>query len=183
MTLLGLGYEKRQGKSTVARYLCKYYGFKEFAFADPIKDVIKTLFNFPPTYIDNKEEIWPELGFSYREACQKIGEGFRQIYGTDFWIKQLHRKVQPVLYQGVSVVISDVRHVEEIHAVMKWGGKTVKVKNHLQQEESKFSTHISEVALKDWTKWNFEIENNSSLQDLHKKVDDIMSQLHHEKSL
>ena len=182
MTLLGLGYEKRQGKSTVARYLCKYYGFKEFAFADPIKDVIKTLFNFPPTYIDNKEEMWPEIGFSYREACQKIGEGFRQLYGTDFWINQLHRKIQPVLNQKGNVVISDVRHVEEIEAVMNWAGSTIKITSHLPQED-KSSTHISETALKNWDKWDFKIENDSSLQDLHKKVDEIMKCHKHEKLL
>lgn len=187
MKLIGLGHKKQHGKSTVARFLSDLYDFREYAFADPLKEVVDTLFPFP-SYCKkgNKELIDPELGFSYRDACEMIGEMFRQKYGKDFWVKTLQRRIKKDLQLHPSktealIVVSDVRHPEEAEWVKSQRGTLIKVHNprKVQQvsEEEYKKKHISEIALDNYAGWDFIIQNDGTLSQLEQKINKLIPEI------
>ena len=168
--IIGVGHKKRQGKSTIARILVRDWNFQEFTFATPIKEMVDTVFNFPPFYKQNKEEVFSKVGISYRDACQKIGESFRQTFGSDVWVKCLERKLEKI--EG-DIVISDVRHVEEADWVKSMGGTLIKVFTSGTLEDG----HISENGLNKYDNWNFLVKNDGSIGELEYKIEKIMSEI------
>lgn len=172
--IIGVGHKKRQGKSTIAKMLVRDWNFQEFAFATPIKEIVDLIFNFPPFYKQNKEEIFPKVGLSYREACQKIGESFRQNFGLDFWVKTLERRIENI--EG-DIVISDVRHIEEAEWVKRKEGVLIKVyKDEISEDE-----HVSETGLNRYEDWDFTVKNSGSIRDLEDTVEIIMTEIFNSK--
>ncbi len=170
--IIGIGHKKRQGKSTIAKILVRDWGFQEFTFAEPIKEIVDLVFNFPSFYKQNKEVVFLKTGISYRYACQKIGESFRQAFGANVWVKHLERKIENV--EG-DIVISDVRHVEEADWIRSVGGQLFKVNNPRIIEQD---THISEIGLDNYAyPWNFEIKNDGSMLELESKIREIMTEI------
>lgn len=173
--IIGIGHKKRQGKSTIAKILVRDWGFQEFTFATPIKEIVDVVFNFPLSYKQNKEMIFPKVGISYREACQKIGESFRQTFGNDVWIKCLERKIENI---GDDIVISDVRHIEEANWIKSIDGQLFKISNPRVVEKD---SHISETGLDNYNLWNWEIRNEGPLHDLEDKIETIMTEIFSKK--
>jgi len=126
------------GKGTVGDYLRDTHGFKQRAFAGPVKDVASTVFGWDREMLEgNTKESreWRELPdpqfdgtfpdlnegkLTPRLALQKIGtECFRDIFGIDIWVSSLLAKIEP----GENTVITDVRFENEICAILANGGK------------------------------------------------------------
>ena len=78
--IIGFLGRKRSGKDTCGEYLIENYNFTKYAFADPLKDILKILFNFDDEQLNkNKEEIDKLWKISPREALQKFGTDFARI--------------------------------------------------------------------------------------------------------
>ena len=93
--IIGLSGYAGSGKDTVASVLIEQHGFTRLAFADPIREFLLLInpilsdghrVNETVTMIgwDNAKSK-PEV----RRLLQDIGVGCRQMFGEDFWIKQL----------------------------------------------------------------------------------------------
>jgi len=116
-----------------------------------------------------KEEYWTP-----REILQAYGEFFRSI-NNNFWVNEVFKN------KFENLIITDVRHMNEVKAVKDRGGYHVRIyRSHNIEVHGK--SHISEIAL-DFVddcevdsiyKPDFKIENNNSIKDLTNVVKDII---------
>lgn len=132
--LIGLYSPAQQsGKSTVAGYLSREYGFETRGFALAIKRMVIDLMNsagLTPEqigfYMDlGKEDPIPELGYkSFRYLCQTQGtEWGRTLIDKDLWVKLVvNNPKRPDL-----LVIDDVRFPNEHEAIRRAGGQVWRV--------------------------------------------------------
>ncbi len=153
-----------------------------------------------------REEIMPSLGITRRKALQLRGEKMREI-NEDYWVNALFADYRVECdsqhclgscYSGngrcsdswpvQSWIITDMRFPNELKAVKDRGGITIRINRpcstcglydnelcsnsfHLEK-----STHKSETSL-DNAQFDYVIENNGSIEDLFKKVENICKQI------
>lgn len=173
MIILGLGYKKHSGKDFCADYLVKKHGFRKLAFANPLKEACKKIFNFTDEqlYGHLKETPCPYWGFTPRWAMQKIGtELFRNHFGDllledkyctkeearALWVRCVQREIQLTKPNYKGVVISDLRFENEALAIQSWGGSTI---NIIRPSEGDFRGHSSETSLDGKEVWDYEFHN------------------------
>lgn len=185
MKIMGICGKKRSGKDTIGEYLIEKYGYVRYAFADPVKDICRIMFKLSEDqlYGDKKEVLDQRWGITPREAFQKIGTDFGQIAlhkiipditgqvrSRQFWTKhfELWFKEQVEKNPDIKVVITDVRFKHEAKIIKELGGIIVKVKRSGLVSDG----HISETEL-DNIATSFIVENNETIEDLHKKIDEI----------
>jgi len=193
--IIGLCGFKSSGKDTIAEYLVQEYGFKKLSFAGAIKDMLSILFGWSRDKLEGltkedrewREEIdpvWSKLLdmplLSPRYAMQYLAtELFRNHFHPDIWLKVVENQ----LNKYENIVISDCRFTNEINMIQKYGGKIIHVHrnipswfyNYQQGEEVEDikNIHISEYQ---WirTHNDYIIENNTSIEDLIKNINDII---------
>lgn len=105
------------GKDTFANVLCKYKGYRRFAFADPIKQSVAAQTNLPLEVlhsVEGKKQI--VNGKSLRQHCIDLGE-FERKKDPEVWGKQIAQQIKEVKCE--KVVISDWRLLPELFAVQK----------------------------------------------------------------
>jgi dephospho-CoA kinase len=172
------------GKSTLAEYLTESYGYTEYTFATPLKQ-IGEIFGFSVTELYGNQEqkletnkIW---GVSAREFLQKVGtELFRESLPKllpDLKIKRgiwsdifrnLYEK-KPELY-----VVSDIRFLDEYQTIKDLGGIVIRItRNETINKGGKEHVHRSEMEL-DYIIPDFTIENNGDLEELKGEMDKIL---------
>ena len=184
--IIGLLGNKGIGKDTSGNYLVEKYGYKRYAFADPIKEISRHLFNLNDAqlYGDKKEEIDERWNLNPRTIFQRIGTEFGQytiynifpelkekfntrqlwVYHFNLWLKDEIKK-----NKNINIVITDVRFSHEIKEIKKQGGEIIKISNPKLKNLDK---HISEVEI-ETLKYDDIIINNKDLSNLYKQLDII----------
>jgi hypothetical protein len=185
------------GKNTVAEYLMNKYGFYPISFADTLKNMSSSLFGWDREMLEGntpesrfareqKDEWWSKkLGFdiSPRYALQLMGtEVMRNNFHEDIWVIAAERKI----LQHNNVVISDVRFPNEMDMICQNGGQLWCVrrgpnpewfdtaKNNPDKMGDLYpKVHSSEYIWVSRT-MDFVIDNDSALEVLYKKIDDII---------
>lgn len=178
MLLIGLTGYARSGKDTVAQRLCAKNGFKQFAFADPIREA---LFKLNPivnggvrlqdimkTYSwDDAKDEYPEI----RHLLQRLGaEVGREMFGPNFWVRQIEHRIKHS--NAERVVISDVRYPNEAQMIKDNGGQIWRVR---RTGFYPINNHGSESAMDKW-KADQEFANTGSIADLHALIQTRMLQ-------
>ena len=85
MKIIALSGYKGSGKDKVADYLIDVYGFKRYAFADTIKEMVSEQYNIPLNYFHDqqqKERALPQYPVDPQDAFSEMV--------TDFMDKELH---------------------------------------------------------------------------------------------
>lgn len=152
------------GKDTIADYLVEGYGFKKVSFAEPIYEIARKYFGM-------KEKD--------RKLLQDIGEKFREI-DPDIWIKLLIKR----LNKHERYVISDVRQANEYIKCKKQGFIPIRVQSNLDLriERCKKRDGVENPDISLWENKGetgadsfdyYEIDNNSTLENLYKQVDEF----------
>jgi hypothetical protein len=189
----------KSGKSTVAEYL-KKVGYTELSFANPIKEIVKSLFGIADKYLydaEYKNDVIPEVGVSARSLLQNIGtELFRvelnkllpDLKIKNIWIHKLGLQLKELRNKSGSdpsgsdpsvkdaseplVVVSDVRFDDEYQFLKDNGFTVIKINRpSLNVSGSRnLYNHVSESGCK----YDIEIQNDSSLEELYKKIDNIV---------
>lgn len=185
MQVIGLGCTAQVGKDTAAEYLEKKYPgkVKRVAFADKLKQVCMLLFglSYEQCYGSKevKEAIDPRYGMSPREIMQKVGEGMRKIY-PNIWVDTVFYTTIPEHQkEGYDCfVVSDVRYPNEGDKIHAEAGTLIKVLRDEGGVEVG-SEHSSETAMKDYTDFNFVIENNGTFEEYFEKLDKIAEAIVH----
>jgi hypothetical protein len=187
MVVVVTGY-KQSGKDTTADYLVENYGFVKYAFADPIRDVCRVVFDWGDRHFfgDLKEEVDPVWGISPRRALQWIGtEAFQWYIGQDFpefaeivgrtvWVKKFllwherekHRRV----------VIPDMRFHHELDTLEEHLGNDVRSVRINNERVVPNDVHASEQDIPDLNV-DFEVENHTSFEDLYEQLDELVRSL------
>lgn len=87
------------GKDETARYLVERYGFRRYAFADKLKEIVR--------------DLWPE---AFKEAkprtlLQAVGQCLRQV-DPDVWVNYLLRCIEAE--RPLRAVVTDCRYRNEL---------------------------------------------------------------------
>lgn len=197
--LIGIVGFINAGKGTVGDIL-EQKGFLKDSFAKPLKDACAIIFGWPRELLEGDTEVsrkwreepdafWTEkFGYTFkpRMALQLMGtEAGRNVFHKDIWVASLLNRAK-----GRDVVVTDVRFQNEIKYIQNSGGFVIRVKRgedpewieglsklNIDHERNGFmmgkNIHISEW---DWvgTDFDFEIENNGTIEDLGKKIDEVL---------
>jgi len=176
--IIGLGYQARAGKDTVAAHLVNKYNFVQESFAFPLKEYIGRQicgFNEKQLYGAWKETLDPEWGKTPRQMLQLIGtDALRKVVHDDFWVIPMKRKLKEHIRNERHVVISDVRFLNEIKLIKSLDGKVIKIDRYNPDKISGFEKHSSETELDYYDGWDDVIENNDTLEELYMKVDETL---------
>jgi hypothetical protein len=136
-----------------------------------------------------------------REFLQRLGtEAMRDGLHTNVWVNALFADYKDVyigdwgqgnhMYEKPNWIITDMRFPNEMEAVVEKKGITIRVSRHpinlkingemLHTTQEDYNTYVtkrkehpSETALDD-TVFDYEIENNGSIEDLVEKVREIL---------
>ena len=166
----------QQGKSTAARFLVNEYGYQCISFADPLKEMIRTLlmcagysYDEAQVYLNEKKEVKiPIIGASYRHLARTCGtEWGRKLVSPDIWVNIAEQKI---IHSCKSICFDDMRFWNELDLLRGRGFKLVKIVRETEREDS----HASDLALSDFEDWDHVIDNNGTLNDLYKKVEAVL---------
>ena len=170
------------GKSTVAGHLQERWTFEEIAFADPIVNMIASLFadaGIGGEWITERslKEQPTTLGFSYRRLAQTLGTEWGRGLDPDLWVKVAVAKVEAAHQLGMDVVISDCRFHNEADRVRALGGLVVRVSRpDLATLLGGTSQHVSEAAQVSISV-DHVLFNNGSVATLEDQVDRLVESL------
>lgn len=193
MKLIGIAGRKGSGKDTFAQPLLEaHYGgnhrFVQVRFADPFKDMMRAMLTaagLNPEYItrciegDLKEAPLEILGgMSMRHAMQTLGtEWGRAMLNERVWTNIAVSRIQNYAALGIyGVVITDVRHPDEVDAIKSLGGKVIKI--HGRSVPNELSNHSSERLIGDLVV-DMTVYNTGTIEILHNIAIDIASRTHH----
>ena len=173
--LIGISGYAGSGKTTLANLITDYYtSHVNFSFASPLKSAVEVIFTLGRFYQEDKgaeDNYWK---LSARELYQFIGtEVFREIFGSDFWIKVLQRKLISIYDspQDVLVVIDDVRFQEEAEWIVSSGGSMIHLTREGVDGKVGILSHASEVGI-DYSDTNL-FRKGTNLFDIDNPTDDI----------
>lgn len=169
--ILALHGRARSGKDTVGRYLEERYGFRRYAFADPIRDALRAAFGLTDWHFDEGKELpVPPFGKSPRQMMQLFGTEFgRQLIHPACWLLVAEQK-----YAGVeNLVITDCRFTNEAVWTLMKGGHVIEI---VRPDAPRVATHSSENGIAEGF-IGYTIRNEGSLEDLYAKVDEVMKDI------
>lgn len=149
--LIGLCGYARAGKDTVGGVLVDSFGFRRFAFADPLKSMALALdpwINTKNGYLLRLSRIVDENGWEdaksepeVRRFLQVLGtEAVREHLGQESWVRATELSIANS--GAVRVVITDVRFPNEAEWIAKRGGQIWRI-NRVNEDGSAFDNGIS----------------------------------------
>lgn len=143
LRIIAFAGPKTCGKDTAAKYLLsrnslfRHDMFVNVNFADPLKQICMKLFGLSHNECYNpilKEVVLTRWPFkSPRELLQSLAHLMRTMYAQDIWVKAWERTI-PTL-RAECIIITDLRHPEELEKLRELGGKLFYVHNPKIEEE------------------------------------------------
>ena len=185
MKLIALTGRAGSGKDTVADHLCAHHGFTRYAFAKPIKDMLKVI-GVDCDNRDTKEEPHPLFVKSPRQMAQTLGtEWGRNMVNPDIWlllaqdfmdrielwIDRDGEKDIPKAPKGI--VFTDCRFQNEAYFLRVNGAEMWLIERPSVQA---VAPHISEAGIMPRA-GDIHIRNNGSIADLHVIVNRHMMEI------
>lgn len=156
------------GKSTVAKLIEDKINKKviTLAYASYLKMYAKEVLGW-----DGSEDTKP------RDFLQTVGvELIKNRIDDKMLIRRIMEDIEVYSYFYDVIIISDARFPEEINMIKgKYNDVTVihinSKKNNLTEKQKK---HATETSLDDYNDYDFEIDNNSNIEVLSKKIDEVL---------
>tara|TARA_B100001741_G_scaffold94680_1_gene77700 strand:+ start:2885 stop:3451 length:567 start_codon:yes stop_codon:yes gene_type:complete len=186
------------GKDTIADYIVESKkNWEKWSFAKELKNVVVDFFSVSIEDIEEyktREDIHPNVQLKMRSLLQLIGETFRNV-SEDVWINAAMRNIP----KNKNIIFTDVRHANEMDAILSKQGHLILLgrSKYLNQDP-----HPSESGLQEAIVWFLEntsedlvfvenvesvpsefrkflcfIRNDSSMSELQKNVDIVLSKL------
>ena len=187
--LIGLVGLIGSGKDTVAARLVEQHSFKRDSFAKSLKDATANIFGWDREMLEgqtNESRKWreqPDIFWSERFGKTVTPRWILQYFGTEVcrggmldsvWVDSLVAR-----YQGENTVISDTRFVNEIKTIRDHGGKIVLIRRGEVPSREVMQASGAHQSEWDWIgcKFDYTIENNSTLEALNSQIDNLIRQL------
>lgn len=201
------------GKDTAADYLCTVHGFKRMSFGASLKDAVSVIFNWNRDLLEGstktsrewREQVDPWWAnrleiphLTPRWVLQQWGtEVARKGFHDDIWIASVENKLRS---NKDDIVITDCRFPNEINAVKRAGGITMRThrgpepdwipvaieyntavqtnrasKFELREKlEIEYGVHASEYSSVGLA-YDHHLDNNNSIDSLHKQLESIIN--------
>lgn len=192
--------KKFSGKTTVANYIKEKYNFKEYTFAEPLKEICRQVFHLSDSQLhdqEQKETIDNRWGITPRQMFQNMGDLMREQMPNYFNIPTEPKIFTQILenkLKGIdqNIIISDGRLPDEIKwfRSLEYPNPNISNKefNNTQTTGEKFNvvikikrdglksydTHITERYEYDC---DIVLQNNGTIQELYKSIDEIMKKI------
>lgn len=190
MTIVAFGHIGRVGKTTCAELIAGKYGYEVLSFASPLKsmafltDPLVSANPVPSNVAVGRGRLqhlvktggWDgakkddTAGREVRGFLQRLGVAARDVLYPEVWIDALHRRMA----EHDHVVIDDLRFPNEADWLKTLDAKLVKVH---RPGFKPVNNHESETALLEYDGWDYVVNNDSSLSELPKKLDKMMTEL------
>ena len=126
--IIALAGRARSGKNTVANFIQAQYGGYQYAFAGPIRAMLKAGFNIDldaDHWTTRKEDPIPGIGKSPRQMMQTLGtEWGRECINPDLWVLLAQLRF---MNQGTGMILTDMRFENEASWVRRMGGQVVHI--------------------------------------------------------
>ena len=129
MKIIGLTGPAGCGKTTLGDMLVEVHGFTRVKFADPLKDMLRTMYeNTGLSYDDIERRIEGDLkevkcdiiGCTPRWAMQTLGTDWgRALIHEDLWVRLAAERAKSL---DTDVVFDDVRFDNEAETIRNMGG-------------------------------------------------------------
>jgi len=173
--IVGFGHRARVGKDTAGDCLVAQ-GWERLAFADlvrqvlyvldPVVDPVSTNYYFClKNMVDTMGWEMTKENTEVRGLLQKLGHGLREILDPGVWCRPVVDKAELLDEDGVNVVITDVRYINEIEAIWQAGGRVYRIDRAVPH-----LSHPGEEQLDEFQGWDGIIDNNGSIEDLDSQV-------------
>lgn len=191
MILIGVAGLARSGKDTAARFLADELGLYQYAFAEPLKTMLKSVFG-DHFHEGDRSGLCPETGKSYRYMMQTLGtETGRLLWNDNVWVNLVGRefeklKANPYRKGGAfdarlgpgghkGMILSDVRFDSEARWIKDNGGVVM----HLTRPDLQNSlegTHVSEQGVSR-SLIDMHICNSATVDHLHTRLSSFVEVL------
>ena len=182
---------KRSGKDTIAKYISSEYVFNHIKISHELKQICKILFNFSDDQLETgiKDVVDERWSSTPRKLMQFVGTDIMQYkinevlpyIRKNFWINKTiqHMNVNMNANMNANMnnyVISDLRFSHEYEALKSTYDDALIIIKVRKNTSYANDNHISE---KEWLDIpeNYEVNNNVSIADLHKQIDNIIKSL------
>ena len=155
--LIGFTGLKGSGKDTSGSVFVDH-DWLRVSFAEPLKDMLKSLLVArgcpdPERYTDgDKKEVATSylMGRTARHAMQTLGtEWGRTLIDGNLWIDTFKRRVNTTLLLGDSVVVTDIRFLNEVEAIKDLGGVVFRIERPALDGRTFSDAHASETQVGD----------------------------------
>jgi dephospho-CoA kinase len=180
MRLVGLAGKARSGKTTVARFLCGAFDWREVSLADPIRAGLSAMLGIEPYVMSDpvrKNEVLAGMRVSARELMQTLGtEWGRKLVDDRVWIRQATASITAIRQSDPfvrGVVVSDIRFANEAEWIRSLGGQVWHIGDRKMGGSDNLpataASHASEAGITRDERDVF-IDNSGSLDDLYDAV-------------
>lgn len=171
--IIGIAGAAGAGKDTIASWLHTEKKFDIYHLADPIKEGLNAIFNWPMKNWDDRE--WKEFsgnffGASPRRMAQTLGTEWRDLINPNLWLIIAEQR-NDLNNPDIKLVIPDIRFPHEQDWIHKQGGIILYV---TRRAEYTVARHTSESSL-DITKVDIHIKNDLSIIELRSDLHYIWS--------
>lgn len=177
-TIIGLVGQRGSGKTTVADHLCDHYGYRQYAYGDPVKKICQDLFLLSDQQLidrELKEASDPRWGSSPRHMFQWFGtDVMRQQWTPDFWVRRLRLLIEHDMYP--KIVISDIRFQNEADDIHDFACRNGYQCIIIRIDRTQIAdSHISETESLTIPP-TFTILNHRSIRDLLHDIDERLTE-------
>jgi hypothetical protein len=127
--LLGVTGLARAGKDHASAYLGRHMALHQYAFAESLKTMLKSVFG-DHFHKGDRSEICPETCKSYRVMMQTLGtEWGREMMNPQIWVNLVARRWKEINAVPVisGMVLSDVRFDSEAEWIKLNGGVIIEI--------------------------------------------------------
>lgn len=170
--VIGFVGKKGAGKSSCAVHIANNFPCTIHPFAFRIKQVLKSLGLTTHEIMSREWRDRPHKnlsGFTVREFMQRFGTDFcRDTLDQDFWVNLWKQDIKAHV---ATVIVDDVRMLNEAEAVRSLGGVLIRIVNPHNDNND---LHRSETEM-DQIECDYSILNNGSLEDLCKELEKLMT--------
>lgn len=158
---IAFGCEARVGKDTAVNYLKEKYGGIRYSFAEALYNILHYA-----------QEVCGFPQVKDRTFLQWVGTDWARAQDRDVWVNIIRRKITET-DQNTSIYISDLRFDNEATMLREMGFTLVYITRTIHDIEGGSKQHSSETALNDIKWWDIHIENEGSLEEFYKKLDQL----------
>jgi hypothetical protein len=163
LQIIGLSGKAGSGKDFVGREVLRPLGYKQWAYAWPLKMACVGL---GETFEDVMVNKPPRV----RDVLQKFGtEEGREKYGRDYWVRQLGGwlRIMSEEFGLHKFYVTDVRFPNEVEYIQSLGGKVVRLDHGkgliYPLAGTPDALHSSETALDDYTGFDAGFANSPAI--------------------